>query len=240
MTDLEHAKTAIRDKVWQRLLDARVVPFDSYGKIPPFDGAAATALRLAEIEQWRRASVVKANPDYAQLPVRIRTLQDGKFLYMAVPKMASLQPFVLLDPNALPKSVEVVAEKEAAIQAGRHVGLREMRRIDVVVCGSVAVNRSGSRIGKGAGYSDLEVALLIEAGVVTQDTVIVAPVHQLQIIEEEIPETGHDFSVDYIITPDDVIPCPNRRRPTGLVWGDLTPEKIEEIPILKARQHRCV
>lgn len=58
-----------------------------------------------------------------------------------------------------------------------------MRPIDVVVCGSVAVNRFGARIGKGAGYSDLEVALLIEAGLVTDDTAIVAPVHGRQVIE---------------------------------------------------------
>lgn len=84
-----------------------------------------------------------------------------------------------------------------------------------MICGSVAVNRSGARIGKGAGYSDLEVALLIEAGLVTDETVIVAPVHQLQVVDEEIPETEHDFRVDLIVTPDEVIQCPNRRRSQG-------------------------
>jgi len=102
----------------------------------------------------------------------------------------------------------------------------------------VAVNRSGARIGKGAGYSDLEVALLIEAGLVTDRTVIVAPVHQLQVVDEKIPETEHDFSVDLIITPDEVIECPGQRRPDGLVWNDLTAEKIEAIPVLKARHGR--
>lgn len=236
MTNLDQAKTAIRDKVWRRLLDAGVVPPDSYGKIPSFDGAEATALRLAEMEQWQRASTVKANPDYAQLPVRARALEDGKLLYMAVPKMASLQPFFLLDPEAIDLPPAAAAEKKGAAQVGRRVGVEDMRPIDVVVCGSVAVNRSGARIGKGAGYSDLEVALLLEAGLVTDETVIVAPVHALQVIEDQIPESEHDFSVDYIITPNEVIPCPNRRRPRGVVWDDLTPEKIEAIPVLKARQ----
>jgi 5-formyltetrahydrofolate cyclo-ligase len=236
VTNLDQAKTAIRDKVWRRLLDAGVVPPDSYGKIPSFDGAEATALRLAEMQQWQRASIVKANPDYAQLPVRARALEDGKLLYMAVPKMASLQPFFLLDPEAIDLPPAAAAEKKGAAQVGRRVGVEDMRPIDVVVCGSVAVNRSGARIGKGAGYSDLEVALLLEAGLVTEDTVIVAPVHALQVIEDQIPESEHDFSVDYIITPNEVIPCPNRRRPRGVVWDDLTPEKIEAIPVLKARQ----
>lgn len=111
-----------------------------------------------------------------------------------------------------------------------------MRPIDIVVCGSVAVNRSGARIGKGAGYSDLEVALLIEAGLVTEKTVIVAPVHRLQVIEDDIPETEHDFGVDLIVTPDEVIRCTDRRRPRGLVWEDLTPEKIAAIPVLARRR----
>ncbi|WP_407645937.1 5-formyltetrahydrofolate cyclo-ligase [Actinacidiphila oryziradicis] len=125
--------------------------------------------------------------------------------------------------------------KKGAAQVARRVGVENLRPIDVVVCGSVAVNRSGARIGKGAGYSDLEVALLIEAGLVTDELVIVAPVHQLQVVDEEIPETEHDYSVDLIVTPDEVIECPNRRQPRGLVWKDLTPEKIGAIPVLAAR-----
>jgi 5-formyltetrahydrofolate cyclo-ligase len=152
--------------------------------------------------------------------------------------MASLRPFFLLDPETLELPVEQAAEKKGAAQVARRVGVEEMRPIDIVICGSVAVSRSGARIGKGAGYSDLEVALLIEAGLVTDETVIVAPVHQLQVIEEEIPETEHDFSVDLIVTPDEVIECPNRRRPRGLVWNDLTADKIEAIPALAARAQR--
>lgn len=234
--NLDDAKAAIREKVWRHLLDAEVVPPDSYGKIPSFVGAGATALRLGEMNWWQHSSTVKSNPDHAQLPVRIRALKDGKLLYMAVPRMASLQPFFLLDPVTLELPPEAAAENKGAAQIGRRVRPQDMLPIDVVVCGSVAVNRAGSRIGKGAGYSDLEVALLIEAGLVNDKTVIVAPVHQLQVIEEEIPETEHDFSVDYIVTPEEVIPCLGRRRPNGLVWNDLTPAKIESIPILKARQ----
>ncbi|MGW8451133.1 hypothetical protein ACWGLO_06495 [Streptomyces niveus] len=58
----------------------------------------------------------------------------------------------------------------------------------------------------------------------------------LQVVEEHIPETEHDFSVDYIVTPDEVIACTNRRRPRGLVWANLTAEKIAEIPVLAKRR----
>ncbi|MFE4367297.1 5-formyltetrahydrofolate cyclo-ligase [Streptomyces sp. NPDC056835] len=237
MTDIDQAKEAVRDMVWRRLIDGDGAPDDSYGKIPGFYGAEATAERLAELDEWRRATTVKANPDWAQRPVRIRALEDGKLLYMAVPRMASLEPFFLLDPETLGVSAEEAADKRGAAQFARRVGVDDMRPIDLVVCGSVAVNRSGARIGKGAGYSDLEVALLIEAGLVTDRTVIVAPVHPLQVVEDDIPETEHDFSVDYIVTPDEVIRCTNSRRPRGLVWADLTPEKIAAIPVLALRRN---
>ena len=235
MTSVDQAKTAIRDKVWRQLLEAGVVPPDSYGKIPSFEGAKATAERLAELEVWQRATTVKANPDYAQLPVRVRALNDGKLLYMAVPKMASVQPFYLLDPRTIELPAEAAAEKKGAAQVAQRVGVEDMRPIDVVVCGSVAVNRSGARIGKGAGYSDLEVALLIEAGLITEATTIVAPVHQLQVVSDDIPQTEHDFTVDIIVTPDELIECPQSRRPNGVMWEHLSAEKIAAIPVLAAQ-----
>ncbi|MER5492976.1 5-formyltetrahydrofolate cyclo-ligase [Streptomyces sp. NPDC002490] len=237
MADMDQAKQALREKAWRRLIDGGGAPADSYGKIPGFYGTEATAERLAELDEWQQATTVKANPDWAQLPIRTRALEDGKLLYMAVPRMASLEPFFLLEPEELTVPAGEAAEKKGAAKVARRVGVAAMRPIDIVVCGSVAVNRSGARIGKGAGYSDLEVALLVEAGLVTGSTVIVAPVHALQVVEDEIPETEHDFSVDYIVTPDEVIRCTNRRRPPGLVWGDLTAEKIAAIPVLAAR-HR--
>jgi 5-formyltetrahydrofolate cyclo-ligase len=97
------------------------------------------------------------------------------------------------------------------------------------------VNRSGVRLGKGAGYSDIEVALLCEAGLVSPSTVIVTTVHPLQVVENELPETDHDFRVDVIVTPDEVITCGPPRRPRGLVWADLDPEKLATIPLLATR-----
>lgn len=234
--NIGETKQAVREMVWRRLVDGDGAPADSYGKIPGFHGAEATAERLAGLDFWQRATTVKANPDWAQLPVRIRALRDGKRVYMAVPRMASPQPFYLLDPDTLGVPPEEAAGKKGAARVAHQVGVDDMRPIDVVVCGSVAVNRSGARVGKGAGYSDLEVALLIEAGLVTTDTVIVAPVHSLQVIEEEIPESERDFRVDYIVTPDEVIPCTSSpRRPRGLVRENLTAEKIAAIPVLSAR-----
>jgi 5-formyltetrahydrofolate cyclo-ligase len=59
---------------------------------------------------------------------------------------------------------------------------------------------------------------------VTDETVIVAPVHVPQVVETDIPEAEHGFGVDMIVTPDEVIRCASRR-PSGLVWNDLTADK---------------
>ncbi|MGH3630022.1 MAG: 5-formyltetrahydrofolate cyclo-ligase [Sciscionella sp.] len=99
----------------------------------------------------------------------------------------------------------------------------------------MAVNRDGVRLGEGAGYSDLEVALLHEAGLIGPDTTIVTTVHPLQVVDAALPETEHDFSVDVIVTPEEVIICGPSRRPAGLIWAHLSLEKIAAIPTLAAR-----
>jgi 5-formyltetrahydrofolate cyclo-ligase len=97
----------------------------------------------------------------------------------------------------------------------------------------VAVNRKGVRVGKGGGYSDLEFGLLVEAGLVGADTTIVTTVHALQLLDEELPETEHDFRVDRIVTPDEVVRTRRRRRPRGILWDHLDDEKIDAIPVLR-------
>jgi 5-formyltetrahydrofolate cyclo-ligase len=112
-----------------------------------------------------------------------------------------------------------------------------MKRIDLVVCGSVAVNRQGARVGKGGGYSDLEFALVTEAKKIGPDTPIVTSVHPLQIMEEQIPMTDHDIPLTAIATPDGIIDIrPNFKRPKGIDWQILPDEKVAAIPVLKAKQ----
>jgi len=232
---IDETKQAIRRRVWDLLVAERVVERGVHGYIPAFVGAEAAADRLAGLTEWRVATVVKAVPDRAQQPVRERALRDGKLLYVAVPKLAAEQPFFVLDPAGLAAAPAEAATRDHAARHARKVAVEDMRRVDVVVCGSVAVNRRGSRLGKGAGYSDIAIALLQEAGRIGPSTVIVTTVHPLQVIDDPVPETEHDFSVDLIVTPDEVIECEPQRRPTGLYWNNLTAAKIAAIPVLAAR-----
>jgi 5-formyltetrahydrofolate cyclo-ligase len=96
------------------------------------------------------------------------------------------------------------------------------------------VGPDGSRIGKGGGFSDLEFGLLTEAGLVDSDTAIATTVHPLQIVTgEPLAETDHDFRVDLIVTPEEVIRTPAPRRPPGILWDHLDQDKIAAIPVLR-------
>jgi 5-formyltetrahydrofolate cyclo-ligase len=231
---IDQAKQAIRTRVWDLLERESVVEPGVHGYIPTFDGADAAAARLAQLSSWQATEVIKAVPDTAQQPVRELALRDGKLLYVAVPRLADARPFYVLDPGTLTAPPAEAASTEWAAGSAVKVGVTAMRPVDMVVCGSVAVNRHGARLGKGAGYSDLEVALLQEAGLISSRTVIVTTVHALQVVDERLPETLHDFRVDLIVTPGEVIECEPARRPRGLYWEHLSPEQIGAIPVLAA------
>ncbi|MFI6326515.1 5-formyltetrahydrofolate cyclo-ligase [Nonomuraea sp. NPDC050556] len=235
---LDEQKNAVRERVWSALIEARVSTPDARGYIPDFIGAERAAELLSATAPWHQAETIKANPDTAQLAVRARALAENKLLYMAVPKIATLQPFYLIDPARSQLSPAEAATSGAAAANSPLVSTEDMRPIDLVVCGSVAVNRQGIRLGKGAGYSDIEVALLIEDGLVGDNTLIVTTVHSLQVVDEPLPEAGHDFRVDLIVTEKDIIVCPPARRPSGLIWPSMPAEKVAAIPVLGMRAKR--
>jgi 5-formyltetrahydrofolate cyclo-ligase len=239
-TQVDQEKQRVRERVWD-LLDSADAVHDAsvHGRIPNFKGAGRAADRLANLPQWHAAQFIKAVPDKAQLPVRARALTEGKTVFMAVPKLADPRPFYLLDPAALAIPPFEAASSKVAASVAPKVDVEALRPVDMVVVGSVAVNRAGVRIGKGAGYSDLEFAFLMEAGLISPETVVVTTVHALQVLDEELPATGHDFGVDLIVTPDEVITCRDPHRPTGLVWEHLDAKKIASIPVLATRAPAC-
>lgn len=215
------AKDAVRRRIWTLLEQSNATRGPAHGRIPDFLGAAEAADLLARQPVWRSARVVKAVPDHAQLPVRARALAEGKLVYMAVPKLAGPLPFFVLDPATLPVAPEEAASRQWAEQHAPQIGVEDMRPVDLVVCGSVAVNRQGARLGKGAGYSDIELGLLQEAGLLSYRTTIATTVHPLQVLDEPLPEGGHDFRVDLIVTATNAIKCGPSPRPPGVAWEEL-------------------
>jgi 5-formyltetrahydrofolate cyclo-ligase len=235
------AKAALRQEVWSAMRAAKVARFPgAEGRIPNFSGAEAAAERLRALPEWRAAGTLKANPDSAQLPVRQRALEDGKTVYMAVPRLAGQEPFFALDPAHLSEPPRKAASISGAARSARRVTLAELSPVDLVVMGCVAAGEDGARLGKGGGFADLEYALAAAAGLIGPDTISATTVHELQVLDVgEIPLTGHDVLVDLIITPERVIDCRARHGPRPaprIFWEDLTEEKIAAIPLLSARR----
>jgi len=238
--DLLAAKAALRAEVWARLERPGIARFPRpTGRIPNFVGAEAAARRLRATDAWRDAATVKANPDAPQWPVRQAALEDGKRLFMAVPRLAEPEPFFLLDPDELAVAPRKATSIKGAGAYARRVQVEELEPVDLVVTGCVAVDETGARLGKGGGFSDLELAVAAEAGLVGPHTVVVTTVHEEQVLPAgTVPTTGHDIHVDLVATPDRVLRCPRPAdwRLPAVRWDELTDEKVAAIPLLAARR----
>lgn len=233
---LDDVKKRIRERIWATLEKERMALFPgANGRIPNFKEADQAARLLSTLPEWQEAKSIKANPDSPQRPVRYLALSSGKTIYMAVPRLREKKCFVKLDPSRIPQeNIPGASTIKGAFKFGLPLHPKEIRPIDLIVAGSVAVNQKGSRIGKGGGYSDLEYAIGREFGFVKEDVVIVTTVHSLQIVDEDLPETDHDFRIDFIVTPTEIIPTHREGgRPEGIIRDHLTKQEISEIPILE-------
>ncbi|QQP58151.1 Methenyltetrahydrofolate synthetase domain-containing protein, partial [Caligus rogercresseyi] len=77
---------------------------------------------------------------------------------------------------ANPTEIGIASTKKGTIRFGKpmRVGLKTpLKKIDMLVLGSVAVARNGVRVGVGKGVEDLQWGMLYDSGVVDDDTLIV-------------------------------------------------------------------
>jgi 5-formyltetrahydrofolate cyclo-ligase len=233
------SKDALRQTIWARLQTQQVAIGNPWGCIPNFIGAEQAAFALAQLPQWQQAQVIKCNPDAPQMPVRRQALQEGKCLYMAVPKLTATHCFVALTGETLDQkgiSLDQGATKEQILAHGTPVRFADMDPIDLAVVGCVAVTPNGGRTGKGAGFADLEFALLQEHGLLSVKTVIDTTVHDLQIVAaDHLPMQTHDWPLDWVVTPSQVISThTSHPRPQGLDWQHLQSEQRQHIPALQS------
>jgi len=235
-SELSREKQRIRERVW-RLLEERGVaafPRPVYGRIPNFRGAEEAAARLLETPEWRRARIVKANPDAPQKWVRLAALRSGKILVMATPRLR--EGFLLLDPRLIPSYLhEKAATIRGAFQLGRKLSIDELRSmggIDLIVTGSVAIDRRGHRIGKGEGYAEIEYGIMRELGLVGEDTPVATTIHDLQLVNY-IPREPYDLAVDIAATLRRLLRFEGAEKPPGIIWGMLPCRKFSEIPVLQ-------
>lgn len=228
------AKADLRERVWSDLADAGAGRFPGIrNRIPNFVGAEDAAERLRTTPAWQAATVVKANPDSPQWPVRQRALEDGKVVVMAVPRLASLPPFLVLDPGELTVSPRKASSIRGASEHARPVDVDDLDPVDLVVQGCVGVDGDGNRLGKGGGFADLEFAITTAVGVLSPEVVVATTVHDVQV-RDHVPTDVHDVTLDLVVTPTRVLSTgrsgPRRQ---DLDFALLTDEKVASIPLLE-------
>ena len=233
------SKENLRERIWDHLETEGIArfPFPPHGRIPNFANASDAADRLADTDAWAAADTLKCNPDAPQLPVRRQALRDGKTIYMAVPRLSEAKPFLRLEPDEV-DDIDDATTVSGSSKHGVPVDPEAMPQIDLIVAGSVAVDTTGNRVGKGEGFSDLEFAVLRGFDRVDADTTVATTVHDSQIVNDgDIKPDRHDVPLDLVVTPTRTISTKAAaERPAGLYWDDIATEKIDEIPVLQRLQ----
>jgi 5-formyltetrahydrofolate cyclo-ligase len=225
-------KDEFRNKVWEALSEQKFgrFPFPLKGRIPNFKGAEKAAAFVKELEFYKKAKVVKVNPDSPQLPLRAEVLKDGKTLLVPTPRLKA--GFVMIKPEWVPSGEE---RKAASIKHmnsyGKEIPLSEMPQIDLIVVGSVAIHPDGRRLGKGEGYADREYAIIRELG--NPEVPVITTVNSIQVVKDNLPKDEYDLTVDWIVTEEGVTEVQsNYEKPKGIIWSEVTEEELEAMPVL--------
>lgn len=236
MTDYP-TKDAARTEIWNRLQDEKLAafPFPPHGRIPNFKGAGEAARRLFDIPVYAKAKRIKVNPDSAQAAVRAEALRRGITVFVPTPRLAG--GFLKLDPDNLqPDQIHAASTMSKCRQFADEVPLADLPQMDAIVCGSVAVTGKGYRAGKGAGYSDMEFAILAELG--HHPVPVATTVHDIQLVDG-LPQTATDQGLTYIVTPTRIVMCTGKpATPQRIAWETLSTDDLDAMPVLKELRDR--
>ena len=232
-------KQGAREHVWERLDRERLAayPFPPRGRIPNFKGAKEAARRLLELEPFASARRIKVNPDSPQRYVRSEALRRGVEVYVPTPKLAG--GFMLLDPKAIPPdAIHKASARANWDQYATPVPLDDFPQMDAIVAGSVAVSRDGRRAGKGAGYSDLEFAMLAELG--HEPVPVATTVHDAQLVDA-FPVETIDQRLAAIATPTDawLTGADPADAPRAIDWSRIDAAALAAMPPLQELRRRA-
>uniref|UniRef100_A0A673YCX3 Methenyltetrahydrofolate synthase domain-containing protein n=1 Tax=Salmo trutta TaxID=8032 RepID=A0A673YCX3_SALTR len=231
-------KWDIREKVWDYIEAKNLANFPRpvHNRIPNFKGAHTACAKVSELQVFNETDEVKVDPDKPLEGARLAVLQARKTLLVPTPRLRTGLFNKIVPPEGASKEeLRVCSTSQGVKEFSVPVGLDSKVQVDLLVVGSVAVSEKGYRIGKGEGFADMEYAMMLCMGAVTESTVVVTIVHDCQVVD--IPEDlieSHDITVDYILTPTRVIKTDCQRpKPQGVIWTKLNAEMLEKIPVLK-------
>jgi 5-formyltetrahydrofolate cyclo-ligase len=127
-------KDEIREKIWRMMVEKKVAlpPFPVHGRIPNFKGAREAAMRLRNLDEYRKAEVLLCNPDSPQIHVREMALKDGKILVVATPRLS--RGFIEVRGQDISPTIRGMIERGRPVKPGDH-------KIDIFVAGICCCER---------------------------------------------------------------------------------------------------
>jgi len=196
-------------------------------RYPHFVGAEKASIRTAVLDEFIAAKVVMVSPGVAVLSDTV--LSQGKKLVAPAPG--------LREDKVLQ---EVVLNNQEIVEGKRHQkyqrkGIENHINIDVLVVGSMLVDKAGRRMGKKWDQGGVEFVMgrLFEQ----KKLVVITIVHDCQVVEH-IPDpmfSAMDVPVDIIVTPTRVIRVKDRLpKPRDILWNEVTESMLQDMPVLKA------
>lgn len=199
-------KNEMRMKIWKLMEEKGIATFPKpvYHRIANFIGAEKAAQNLRKLSEYERAQVVFCNPDSPQRPVREMTLKDGKILVVATPRLK--HGFLVIAPEITAGKERFASTIKGAFKYGK--GTVAFPKPDLIVTGSVAVDKDGNRLGKGRGYGDREIEMIKEK---FGNVLVATTIHDVQLVEYA-PSTPLDEKVDIIVTPTKIIRVEHDKR----------------------------
>ncbi|XP_001607418.1 methenyltetrahydrofolate synthase domain-containing protein [Nasonia vitripennis] len=230
-------KQDFRKKVWCHMAEKRLSnSFRSLcSRTPFFKRATEATKRLCELEELKKSKLLMISPDKF---VILLPLKKEKEILIPTPRLFNGLFSHIKNAAGLPEeeSKNVITRNNIKqIESPVNFDTTTDLKVDMLILGSVCVNRAGYRIGDGAGFADLEYAILSKMKAVNEKTTVVTLVHDCQILDDLPNELfePHDVPVDIIITPTQTIFVnPRLPKPTEIIWPAISKRRLAGMPVL--------
>ncbi|XP_037930504.1 methenyltetrahydrofolate synthase domain-containing protein-like, partial [Teleopsis dalmanni] len=180
----EPTKRSLRVQTWKKFSENKCgVRYSAiFNSIPNFLQSDKAATLLTETDDFKNAQNIQVNMDRSLHAVKLQVLLADKNLYLPATRASNAIVLKVDVPeNATEEQKKKCLRVQDVQQHRTEIHLDDKVKLDMVVIGSVVVSRDGYRIGRGNGFADLVVGVLIESGAITPETIIVTLVHDIQV-----------------------------------------------------------
>ena len=200
-------KQEVREWIWEKMTAEGIAqfPLPCYGRIPNFIGVEKATQLIQDLPEFKKARFIFSAPDFVLHNIRELVLQNRKQLLVATPHMLE---FLILNSNNIPtRMITKAVTIKSMYKFGNKVHLNQISRpLDIFCQGSVALDRTGNRLGKGKGYGDREYHLLKQEGIIDKQTLLITLIHDVQLIDDfSYLMESNDVKMQIALTPSEII-----------------------------------